>query len=172
METTTDNFSVQEPIVPVRPQMLSVLCILTWICCGLLLVFTIWGVVGKPSAEEQYEQIEKLREVNPEMADKMEAAYQAQDQGNQTVGLALNLIALALSAYGAYMMWQLKKTGFYVYVAAEILPYFGFLTGGSEMVLASMGGPGMAAMVIGVMALFDIIFIILYAVNLKHMRAR
>ena len=159
------------PAAPVRPQMLSVLCILTWICCGLLLVFTVWGVVAKPSPEEQYEQVEKMREINPEMAEQMEAAFELQDQGNQTVGLALNLVALALAAGGAYMMWQLKRTGFYVYLAGEILPYFGFLTGGSEMMLASMGGQAMAAIVIGLMVLFDLIFIILYAVNLKHMRA-
>jgi hypothetical protein len=172
METnTTDNFSTATPVAPVRPQMLSVLCILTWICCGLMLISTVLSVAFKQSPEEQYEAIEKMREASPEMAEQMEAAYAAQAESNQTVGLALNMVALGLSAFGAYMMWQLKKTGFYVYLAGEILPYFGFLTGGSEMMLASMGGTGMMTMVIGGMIFLDLLFIILYAVNLKHMRS-
>ena len=169
--TTTDNFSTGVPAAPVRPQMLSVLCILTWICCGLILISTVWGVVAKPTPEEQFEQVEKMREVSPEAAEQLEAAFAAQEQGNQTVGLALNLVALALSAFGAYMMWQLKKTGFYVYLAGEIIPYFGFLTGGSEAMLASMGGPMWASIVIGFMIVFDVVFIILYGLNVKHMRS-
>ena len=173
METTTNTFTTSDgPVTPARPQFLSVLCILTWIMCGLTLVSTLWGVFFQPTPEEQYENIEKMREANPEMADKMEAAYEAQSNSNQTVGIVLNMIALALSAYGAYMMWQLKRTGFYLYIAGEIIPYLGFLTGGgSESMLAMMGGPAMMAVAIGAMLLFDLVFIILYGLNLKHMRS-
>ncbi len=170
---TTQNYTINNdmPAAPARPQFLTVLCILTWISCGLLLISSVWGVVMKPSAEEQYESIERMREVSPEMADQMEAAFEAQNNSNQTVGLAINLVAIALSAFGAYMMWQLKKQGFYVYLAGEILPYFGFLTGGSEALLSSMGGPGMMTFVIGALLVFDLAFIIMYAANLKHMRS-
>lgn len=173
METNeSSNFAPSDATVaPVRPQFLSVLCILTWIACGLILLSTVWGVVFQQSPEEQYENIEKMREANPELADKFEAAYEAQAESNQTVGLVINLVALALSAYGAYMMWQLKRSGFYVYTAGEVIPYFGFLAGGSsESMLSMMGGPGMMATVIGVMVVFDLAFIIMYALNLKHMR--
>jgi hypothetical protein len=171
METTVENtYDSQTPAEPARPQFLTVLCILTWVCCGLLFIMTIWGVVGKPSPEEQYEQLEKMREVSPEMADKMEAAWEAQENSNQTVSLAVNLVGLALSAFGAFMMWQLKKQGFYVYIAGEAIPYLGFLTGGGEAMTLSMGGPAMAAIVVGLMVLFDLAFIIMYGVNLKHMR--
>src|SRR5687768_819054 len=140
METTADNTynNTQIPAEPVRPQFLSVLCILTWISCGLLLITTLWGVFNKPTPEEQFEQVEQMREVSPEAAEKMEAAFEAQNNSNQTVGLALNLVAIALSAFGASMMWQLKRNGFYVYVAGEVIPYFGFLTGGSEAMLSAM----------------------------------
>lgn len=171
METTVDeNLNIQSSPAPVRPQFLTVLCILTWISCGLLLIMTLWGVAFKASPEEQFEQVEKMREINPEMADQMEAAFEAQNNSNQTVGLVLNLVALALSAYGAYMMWQLNRTGFYVYLGGEIIPYFGFLTGGSENALAAMGGQAMAAGIIGLMVVLDLVFIGMYASNLKHMR--
>ena len=171
METTTGTtYTPETPAAPVRPQFLTVLCILTWICCCLLLIMTIVGVVFKPSPEEQFEQVEKMRQVNPEMAEQMEAAFEAQNNSNQTVGLALNLVALALSAYGAYMMWQLKRTGFWVYSAGEVLPYFGFLTGGSEAMLAQMGGASIGTIAIAAMVVLDLVFIGMYAANLKHMR--
>ena len=175
METTTTQpntpLDAQPPAAPQRPQFLTVLCILTWIACGLVLLTTLWGVVSQQTPEEQYEAIEKMREANPEMADRMEQAFEAQNNSNQTIGIAINLVALGLSAFGAYMMWQLKKTGFYLYVAGEAIPYLGFLTGGSQAMSMMLGGPGMMATMIGILVVIDLVFIIMYAVNLKHMRA-
>lgn len=171
METSFDPaVNPEMPAAPARPQFLTVLCILTWVSCGFLLIMSIWGVAFKPTAEERYQSIEQMREVNPEMADRMEEAFEAQENSNQTLGLAINLVAILLSALGAYMMWQLKKTGFYVYVGGEVLPYLGFLTGGSEAAMASLGGPAMAGIMLAVMVILDLIFIGMYAANLKHMR--
>ena len=106
METTnTQTFSAmdpQPPVAPQRPQFLTVLCILTWIACGLLLVSTLWGVMFQDSPEEQYENIERMREVNPEMADKMEQAIEVQQESNQTLGILINLVAIGLSAFGVH----------------------------------------------------------------------
>ncbi len=72
------------------------------------------------------------------------------------------------------MMWKLQKRGFYIYLAGELLPYLGFLVAGKET-MAMMGSAGgstgqMAGMVVVVlMLLFDAVFIIMYAVNLKKM---
>jgi hypothetical protein len=172
METTQDT-STHELGTPHRPQFLTVLCILTWVSCGLLFIMTVWGIAFKPSAEERYEQIEKMREVSPETADQMEVLLQKQDEGGQLMGTALNLVALLLSAYGAYLMWQLKRSGFYFYVAGELVPYLGFVTGGAEAMsaISSMGGgAGLATAIIGIMIFLDVLFIGLYAANLKHLR--
>jgi hypothetical protein len=171
METTIDNQAELEGAhVNARPQFLSVLCILTWICCGLLFISSVWGVIFKPTPEEQVQKIEQMREISPEAAEQMEAAFKAQEEGNPVAGLALNLVALGLSAFGAYMMWQLKRTGFYLYIAGEILPYFGFLMGGAESMAASMGGKSMMGAAIGAMVVFDIAFISMYAIHLKYMK--
>jgi hypothetical protein len=173
METTSTPLSNE--MQPARPQFLSVLCILTWICCGLLFIMTVWGIAFKPSIEERYEQIEKMRDISPEAAENLEAVLENQDTGGQLMGTALSLIAILLSAYGAYLMWQLKKRGFYFYVAGELLPYLGFVTGGAQAVAAisSIGGAsGIATVVIGIMVLFDVLFIGLYAMNLKHLRSQ
>jgi hypothetical protein len=175
METIIDNQNDPNAIIaPERPQFLSVLCILTWIACGLMFISTLWGVLFQPSAEQQYEQIEKIREISPEAAEQMEAALENQKGTGQLMSMALNLIAIGLSAFGAYFMWMLRRKGFYFYLAGETLPYLGFLFGGAEALSAvgsmSTMGPAIVGIAIGGMVVFDILFVVLYAVNLKHMR--
>lgn len=176
MENTNSNqFTNDIAPAPARPTFLKVLCILTWICCGLMFIQSILGMVGN-STEKQQEKIEQMREINPEMADKMESVIAADDGSMRMINALITLVATALSAYGAVMMWQLKKTGFYLYIAGELLPYVGILMGGAQAMAAigSMAGSGMGAAIagtaIGIMLLLDIAFIIMYAVNLKYMK--
>jgi hypothetical protein len=174
METINNESFVAET-VPARPQFLTVLCILTWICCGLIFISTLWKVLMPETPEKQLEKIEQLRQYNPEAADQMEAMLIKQQEngpGRTILMNVLTMVALGFSAFGAYMMWQLKRSGFYVYLAGELLPYLGFLMGGMEELEAAgaMSGMGsLAGIVIGVMLIFDAAFIVMYAVNLKYM---
>ena len=176
MESAIDNQFNNPDVMPKqeRPQFLSVLCILTWIACGFIFISTVWGVLFQPGPEEQYEQIEKMREISPEAADKMEIAFAQQSGGSQIMGTILNLVAIALSAFGAYRMWNLFRNGFYIYIAGEVVPYLGFLFTGTEALSAmgSMSGVGeaMVGIAVGVMVLLDIVFIVMYGANLKYMR--
>lgn len=175
METTTANqFTNDIAPLPERPQFLKVLCILTWVCSGLMLLNTLAGMIMKPSEEQKMEQIEKMREINPEGAAQMEIALNSQSGGQHILNSILTVIALLLSAAGAMWMWNLKKTGFYIYLAGEALPYVSFFLGGAAAMqaVASMAGSmgnAIVGAVIGIMVVFDIAFIIMYAVNLKHM---
>ena len=108
--------------IPKRPHLLTTACILTWVCCGFLLITTAWGLVMN-TPEKQAERMEEMRKYNPEMADKMEEALADQGNAGQIINNALGLLAMGLSALGAYMMWNLRKKGFYVYLAGEALPY-------------------------------------------------
>lgn len=172
METTTQPFT--NDIAPAKPQFLRVLCILTWVCCGLMFLSSLSSLVMQPSPEQQEEQIAKMRELSPEAAEKMEAVLSHQSSSQRMIDALINIVAIALSAFGAVLMWRLKKTGFYLYIVGELLPYLALALGGAEAISAvtSMaGGMGsaIAGTVIGVMVLFDLVFIILYAVNLKYM---
>lgn len=174
METNLDEQMASEMnFEPARPQFLSVLCILTWVACGFIFITTTWGIIFKPSPEKQMEQIEQIRAVSPDAADKMEAALESQSGTTQILQNLLTLIAVAISAYAAMLMWQLKKNGFYLYLVGEILPYFGFLIVGTEGISAvgSMTGMGgsIVGMVIAIMVIVDGVFIGMYAANLKHM---
>jgi hypothetical protein len=157
-----------------KPQFLKVLCILTWTCCGLLFLSTLWGLLFPPSPEKQQEQIEQVRAVNPEAADKMEEALLNQNETDKLITNIINIVAIALSFLGALQMWQLKKIGFYFYLAGELLPYLGFAFGGANaMASASAMGGGMGKAIvtitIALMIIFDLAFILMYAINLKHM---
>ncbi len=172
METTIDNSFEQAMEGPKRPQLLTVICILSFIMCGLGLLGGIWNIIQN-TPENMAESVEKVRQFSPEMADKMEENMIAmQDNTYIQISPYLNFVYLLVSFMGVLMMWKLQKKGFYVYLAGELLPYIGFIVAGKEM-MSMMGGPGGGqiggAVVVGLMLLFDAAFIIMYAVNLKKM---
>lgn len=87
-----------------------------------------------------------------------------------TAGL-IGVISALGCLFGVLQMKKLKKTGFYIYTVFEILPtIYGLITiGGAMFSLGGMGG-GIMAIYAFLSALFPIVFIILYAVNLKHLK--
>ncbi|MBK7666328.1 MAG: hypothetical protein IPJ32_02690 [Sphingobacteriaceae bacterium] len=174
METSIDNSFEQAMQEPKRPQLLTVICILGFIMCGIGLLSGVWNIIQN-TPENMAESIEKMRDFSPEMADKMEENMMAmQDNVYMQVSPYLNFVYILLSFMGILMMWKLQKKGFYLYLAGEILPYLGFIVAGKET-MAMMGSAGGGAgeiagfVVVGLMLLFDAAFVIMYAVNLKRM---
>lgn len=158
---------------PKRSQFLTVLCVLSFVMCGISFLSGIWSIY-QSSPEAMQQNIEQVRAVNPEMADKMEdQIIEMQSNPYSKVAPYLSLVYTLLSFLGVMMMWNLTKKGFYIYAIAEILPYTGFILMGKNS-LSMMGPPGsggtmiaMAVMVI--MVVVDVIFVALYAKNLKDM---
>lgn len=158
---------------PQRSQFLKVLCILSFIMCGISFLSGIWSIY-QSSPEAMQKNIEQIRTVNPEMADKMEDQFiSMQDNPYSKVAPYLAIMYTLLSFLGVMMMWNFVKKGFYIYAIAEILPYTGFVFMGKNS-LSMMGPPGsdgtviaMAMMVI--MVVIDVVFVALYAKNLKEM---
>jgi hypothetical protein len=87
-----------------------------------------------------------LMESIPGMADLM---------GGGTAYFAVGAILSAGSLYGAIQMWKLKKIGFFIYAAAGVLGIITPLLFGISF--STMG------------AIFPILFIVLYYLNVKHM---
>ncbi len=154
-----------------RPTLLTVVCILSFIG-GL------WGAIdgfrtgftskaqddlakARVELEGAMEQLQgqggafaqNMMEQGMVMAEQ--AAEQARPLG--ITGLVLSLISL----YGVWLMWNLRKQGFWFYTLAAIL--------GVIVPLFFLGFSTVAIMGLGVGALISIVFIILYAVNLKYM---
>lgn len=167
--TLENNFNE----APKRSQFLTVLCVLSFVMCGISFLSGIWSIY-QSSPEAMQQNIEQVRTVNPEMADKMEdQIIEMQSNPYSKVAPYLSLVYTLLSFLGVMMMWNLTKKGFYIYAIAEILPYTGFILMGKNS-LSMMGPPGsggtmiaMAVMVI--MVVVDVIFVALYAKNLKDM---
>jgi hypothetical protein len=158
---------------PKRSQLLKVLCILSFIMCGISVLSGVWGIY-QSTPEAMQKNVEQLRVVNPEMADNLEnQMIEMQSNPYNKIAPYLGLVYTLLSFLGVMMMWNLSKKGFYLYAIAEILPYTGFVFMGKNS-LNMMGPPGgnntvIAMVVIVLMVVIDVVFVSLYAKNLKEM---
>lgn len=156
-----------------RPTFLTVLCILTFIGSG-------WGLI---SASMQYltanaqaaamttatqqasKEISKSgsssegAKIANEMINSMASVFTPETvKKSALAAIAAALLCLA----GAVMMWQLKKTGFYLYVLGTLIGIVTpLLLFGSNLLAMGM------SIIIG---FFGVLFVILYGVNLKHMK--
>ena len=155
---------------PARPTLLTVICILSFIA-GL------WGIYGgvtnlttdQTAVLAQAQQ--KMEEAKAQLGDKadgmagrmMDSAMDIAQKGAENAkpigisGIILSLISL----FGVWQMWNLKKSGFWLYLLAAI--------GGLVVPLIFLGGGWMAIASVGFVGLISLVFIILYAVNLKYM---
>ena len=173
METPIDNSFEQAMQEPKRPQFLTVICVLSFIMCGLALLGGVWNMI-QSSPEHIAESVEKMRQFSPEMADQFEQRMaDIQENTFMQISQYLGFIYTLISFMGVLMMWKLQRKGFFVYVAGELLFYLGFIFAGKEMMSAMSGGgtmEGVGLAVVAMMVVFDAVFIIMYAVNLKHMK--
>ena len=151
-----------------RPTFLLVLCILTFIGSGwgtlsnLFSVFTA-GLTDSSMQMEHYSSMLKGGDsaVLSDILSSTMASLQATFVHAKEIAV-INLVLSVISLLGAILMFQLRRIGFYFYTAAQILmlfvlPYF---AGFNFMVLAGMLFS----------AIFAVIFIVMYALNLKYMR--
>ena len=95
------------------------------------------------------------------LQDAQEAVIKAQQ--NKTASFIVNILAALFCLGGALMMWSLKKNGFFVYVIGEFTPtIFSFL-------IIGIGKGAFGIISSGFLVVIPLVFIILYATQLKHM---
>ncbi|MBX2980842.1 MAG: hypothetical protein KF905_16265 [Flavobacteriales bacterium] len=158
------------PVPAQRPTLLTVLCILSFIAGA-------WGVVdgyrtgftdkpqrdleeARTTIEEAMEQMGGGSGLAERMMEEGLAAAEQTVQHAQPIGIS-GLALSALSLFGVWLMWNLKRNGFYLYVLAGI--------GGLIAPIAILGTSSVVIMGMGISGFFTVLFIVLYAVNLKHM---
>ncbi len=156
---------------PQRPTLLTVICILSFIAG----VWGLWGGIRNAFTEAPQAAVAeaktKMEEAMAQMGDQempvvremMESAItMAEKAAENAKSMGFGEIALSLlSLFGVWNMWNLKKSGFWMYLLASI--------GGLVMPLVFLGGGLMTIIGLGFGGLISVVFIILYAVNLKHM---
>ena len=159
-EKQAENVEQQQPAKKERPTFLTVICILSFIGVGFVVISNIVALIGggvskaiMESTEEVMQAMETVEEV-PIVGESVTKIV-----SNASTMAAINIIAALVVLVGVLMMWSLKKTGYYIYIVGEIAPVIALI------VLGGLLG--------GFMAIFSsfiaILFIILYGLNVKHM---
>ncbi|MEP7110029.1 MAG: hypothetical protein ABI760_18685 [Ferruginibacter sp.] len=155
-----------------RPTFITVLCILTFIGSG-------WNVISESikyaTANSQAAAISMAKEkVNSDLKrnnDSSEGSRFAKKMMNNLSatpdnirkGALSNIAAAIFCLAGAFMMWKLKRTGFYLYVAGTLIGII------SPFVI--FGGSNFISIISSVaIGFIGIIFVILYGVNLRYMK--
>jgi len=149
-----------------RPALLTVLCVLTFIGSGLGVMGNLMSMFISPFMDflEPSMFNEAFQQLGNNPGDKfveemLNVAILAMEN-IFTISL-LKFIFSALSIVGALYMFKMKKIGFYIYITAQV----GFLTIGPII----LGWNLMVSMSIFFSGFFSLLFIALYAINLKHM---
>jgi hypothetical protein len=151
------------PIAPKRPTFLTVLCILTFIGSALTLISAIYGYFTISASAAAFDtsmsQVQGLEQTGM-MGELQETMQKAVDNAlpNFIIGVVCSLLCL----FGAIQMWKQLKMGFYIYCVGELVPPIaGFILGAGGMI-------GSAGAAVGLV--IAIVWVVLYALNLKHMK--
>lgn len=165
-DTNTSTLSAALP----RPTLLTVICIISFIMGAIGIYSGVKNLIMDPVAERakleqtMAEQVAKIGDNSNEMTTRlMDSAHEVGVKGIENakpIGIAGVVLSL-LSLFGVWQMWNLKKSGFWLYLLATI--------GGLAVPLVYLGGGMLALASVGFVGFFSVIFVILYAVNLKHM---
>jgi hypothetical protein len=161
-----------------RPSFLTWLCILTFIGSSWAIISSVYTYISA----QKYANI--LSEQKPLQADslyrdstgavhnekkvfseKIKASFsKILDKDNMRKLAVGNLIAALFTLAGALFMWRLRRTGFYIYIIGVIIgltvPFFLF---GNDMI--AVGATSFNNF-------FGLVFIALYALNLRAMNGR
>lgn len=148
-----------------RPVFILVLAILSWLWVA---IGVLGGIINSLSSLEKQEEAIDTAIAIYEDADEMPMrddliAFMVASKENIKLNNLGQLIILLIEGIAVYMMFMLKKSGFWLYTLAQvaflgmliyIFPYPNFVT----------------TLTVMLYAIIILIFEILYAVNLKHMQ--
>jgi hypothetical protein len=147
------------------PSTINVLTILTFIANGFGFL---WAFVTYARAHANYDSMVKAQEnldKAPDWARKLAGPHPLETAqamlDNRLPIMIITLISTALCFFGALQMRKLKKNGFSFYILGDIV---GYATG------IFIGFDTFATIGVGIAIAITILFIILYASQLKYMK--
>ena len=161
------NENFQPLSAELRPTLLTVLCVLTFIGSG-------WGVFGGirsyASADMSAAMVNQtLDQTKDRISDQPNSGFASKILNSVSAGMSptnirksaiVNVVSCLFTLLGGILMWQLRKVGFYSYVVGTII--------GAVTPLLILGGV-VAWATSGWVGFIGLIFIILYGVNLNYM---
>lgn len=152
---------------PKIPSGINVLTILTFIGCAIGLLGAVYNFATAKSGLDKmeaainspdYESMPAMAKkfLNPEALEIARKTYE-----NRIPLNAISIICIGLCFYGALQMRQLKKQGYYLYLAGEILPFIPYVIFVGFGALTGIGGLITLA--------FTLLFVILYTTQSKYL---
>jgi hypothetical protein len=163
----SETVDVQTGAKASRPVFLAILCILSFIGSGIWAVISLLTLVLPEKTirfaydvikQDQGPKVEEMLDpAQAEMVRHMEEAMLANmieySKMYVIIGAATSLVLALASIIGVAKMWHQQKSGFWIYTAANILAMAGMIY------LEGWLGAALA-----------LLFIVLYALNLKHLK--
>ena len=155
------------------PTFLTVLCIITFIVSGIWFLSSFFGALTYDQlAQEEalevaivsFEESLSQQPDNP-LGDNVLDAVIEMGQDNLIHHTLINwstVLSTLLSLVGAYLMFTMKKIGFHVYLVSKIVGLIPLTVISFNLMV------GETYITFGI---FTIAFLVMYAVNLKHMKS-
>lgn len=154
-----NNEFSQEPIVSEsvkRPDFLSILCVLSFIWSGFVLLCLLFCLFFSGLLFNLMEKMLMGADGMPTLDVAQQQAIQSiinLGKGSFAAIIAISMIGYMTSLLGVFKMWRMQKWGFYIYTIVNgIGIVFNLLSGAYFMLMISVA------------------FIVMYAMNLKHMK--
>lgn len=153
-----------------RPTTLKVLLILSAISLAFQLIIQVMNTINGPLNEEQMreQKIEMMAGFTEESAELMQGTITEMlalaDIGNENFYLisAISLMTIAIGLASLWLMFQMRRIGFHLYVIYSLIPI--------ADTIYFFGGMQITTMLIVLFAIVGGVFSILYGMQLKHMR--
>jgi hypothetical protein len=153
-----------------RPTFLTVLCVLSWISAGWTAMSSIISLATMGSSVEKLQK--SMSDVDDAAQEEMPSFFETILSGSQdliqdtinnfTLINSSQVVLYLAQVYAVYLMFNLQKKGFYLYAFVQatllILPMT-YMTMNSVMMIG-----------LAFSSFLTLAFIIMYAVNLKHMK--
>jgi hypothetical protein len=164
-DQTTDVLNFDPNAKPALPQALNVLTILTFIGCGLSALLTLLlpmlynfllGVMDKAASSGEELSAKELEDM-----EKGRAVIELSQQ-NMVPLIIIGMIGIILCFVGALWMRKLKKDGYWMYVAGQVIPLIG-----SFVILGTKQFTGVGSVLMALV--FPLLFVVLYTMQRKHL---
>lgn len=136
----------------VRPMFLTVLCILSFIFSGIGLIALIIMLLGMGA-------LQTIANAADTAAAGAEAGLGEVVSSGPSMGLTwayliVGLITTLVGLFGVIKMWKLQKVGFFIYTGCVVVSFImGIIYSG-----------------FGFMGFLPLVFVVLYGLNLKHLK--